>query len=188
MNDETGEIEEVITCPLCGNEIAYLEKVCHSCNTELNWGSDDDLIVNDCDYVECRNCHKEVPKNAKFCSECGSNMCYDGFEDYESSRILPKCPNCGEELDYGASHCDACNTDIEWKSTDNLLISLDSFKIQERTKAKVLPRYNVEYREPKLSYNTFTSKLKENARRVTIPKRYSLPQLQFNSFGMYSNR
>lgn len=47
--------------------------------------------------MTCPNCQAELPKSAKFCSECGANV--------ESSG---NCPNCNESLKPDARFCHSC--------------------------------------------------------------------------------
>lgn len=52
--------------------------------------------------MNCTNCGKELPENAKFCAECGARV--------EKSNT---CPNCGEALKPEARFCHNCGEALQ---------------------------------------------------------------------------
>ncbi|RMF67872.1 MAG: zinc-ribbon domain-containing protein [Calditrichaeota bacterium] len=53
--------------------------------------------------MKCSNCSAELPRGAKFCSECGQKVTKAGGRS---------CTNCGSSLKPGASFCHNCGTPV----------------------------------------------------------------------------
>ena len=54
----------------------------------------------------CPNCGCELPRDIRFCSECGTLMADEVPEE-------PRCKRCGEPLAEGAKFCTKCGTPAE---------------------------------------------------------------------------
>ena len=67
-----------------------LTKTVTSINNSINSTSSDSTNIN-----ICEKCGEKNPIDAKFCSNCGSE-------------IKIKCPQCGHEMDDGAKFCNNC--------------------------------------------------------------------------------
>ena len=70
----------------------------------------------------CINCGKELPDDAKFCSNCGATV--NGTKSnaqretiYEGQ--LHKCPNCGEVLSSFTASCPSCGYEIRGAKTND---------------------------------------------------------------------
>lgn len=55
------------------------------------------------EFVECKNCHTQLPKGTKFCSNCGTKV--------EKQEYI--CKKCGEKLSPNAKFCPNCGTKRE---------------------------------------------------------------------------
>lgn len=77
-------------CPKCGNELPQNAKFCLECGTKIETLSENEMICPHCNkktpkgkfcmecgeklQLNCPNCGKEVPQDAKFCLECGHRI------------------------------------------------------------------------------------------------------------------
>ena len=58
----------------------------------------------------CPNCGAEVPRTAKFCNSCGTQMINEPEQTEEEGKI---CPNCGEKVEEDSAFCGNCGTKLE---------------------------------------------------------------------------
>lgn len=66
----------------------------------------------------CPKCNHEISDNAKFCSECGTNI-KEYLEKLEKEKYI-KCTNCAKKIEKDASFCKYCGAKIE---KENLTIA-----------------------------------------------------------------
>ena len=59
----------------------------------------------------CPKCNHEISDNAKFCSECGTNI-KEYLEKLEKEKYI-KCPNCAKKIEKDASFCKYCGNKIQ---------------------------------------------------------------------------
>lgn len=64
---------------------------------------------------KCSTCGCELPKDAVFCTSCGSNKIIE-----EQKNIF--CSKCGKELKLGSSFCGECGAKVEPKKTEEQLV------------------------------------------------------------------
>ena len=110
LNDQdTEELNRIITCSKCGSILSKGLKFCPECGKKYNPCPEcgNDLYENatfceKCGYEvpkTCPSCGNVLPKNSKFCPECGYSLvekCSKCGHIYEGK---PKfCPECGERL------------------------------------------------------------------------------------------
>lgn len=57
----------------------------------------------------CRKCGNEIPENARFCRECGTEVVLET----EALDGEIRCPKCGDRLEEGALFCNNCGFKIE---------------------------------------------------------------------------
>lgn len=61
----------------------------------------------------CMNCGKQLPDDAKFCTDCGTPVREVSTKKYtERAGTIYKCPNCGEVLESLTAICPACGYEI----------------------------------------------------------------------------
>ncbi|MEN6291422.1 MAG: zinc ribbon domain-containing protein [Methanobacterium sp.] len=72
---------------------------------------DNDLIQT----INCANCNANVPKDTKFCTECGKTM--EQAITVETFKNNTSCPQCNSEVEDGLKFCTECGTKIEQIST-----------------------------------------------------------------------
>ncbi|HEY2932310.1 MAG TPA: SPFH domain-containing protein [Acidobacteriota bacterium] len=53
-------------------------------------------------FVNCPECHSEVPIDSRFCSRCGHQMV-----------VIRKCPRCDKNVTAAAKFCPACGIDLK---------------------------------------------------------------------------
>lgn len=79
----------------------------------------------------CVNCGKELPDDAKFCSNCGTSTgAHDSVKRtsvYDGE--LHKCPNCGEIIDAYDVICKSCGYEIRGRKTTSVVHEL-SLKLE----------------------------------------------------------
>lgn len=179
------DMNEVYSCPNCNSRIEYLQEICTGCGAGVDWGGVGYTVADE-DLVICQGCHKEIPKTSRFCPDCGAQQLRNGFADYENDRILPKCPKCSAELDYGANRCDECGAEIEWESTKDLLVDLNSLAVKETIPRANRERVEEDYGSPTVEFDTFRFKLKGSGVLTEPGKYYSPPVIYYDSFGVYN--
>lgn len=54
--------------------------------------------------INCPFCHEKIEEDAKFCSNCGSNL----TEKEDEKKTTKACYNCGQELPIEAKFCAKC--------------------------------------------------------------------------------
>lgn len=50
------------------------------------------------EQIKCPNCGAEVPKDSRFCPQCGKPL----------EEVKPQCPNCGADVPAGSKFCNQC--------------------------------------------------------------------------------
>ena len=82
----------------------------------------------------CTNCGKELPADAKFCSECGAKVNMQSSTQTAHRKTVydgevHKCPNCGEIIDAYDMICKSCGYEIRGRKTTSVVHEL-SLKLE----------------------------------------------------------
>ena len=88
--EESRRLNEMISCPNCGETISASSKFCEFCGKRT--------------VLICSACNAELNAGARFCEFCGTKV--------EEKKLIINCPACGERLKAGARFCEFCGTRI----------------------------------------------------------------------------
>lgn len=190
--------DEIFECPECGCEIKIGDTVCKNCGTGIDWCTDEE----DDDSIQCTVCGTLNLAGSSFCSNCGTKLV--GIQEANSltlrqdaeqrltqnmdqdSMFSVRCPYCGEAIQFGVSECEHCGTELEWKSSEDMLISLDEFKEENIQEVSFKEKVPVDYGNVTIRFDTFRHNLQEKAVRLDLPDTYPAPKMEYNSYGIYS--
>ena len=107
--------------------------------------------------MECPNCSKEVPENAKVCGYCGTKM---------EIKQKHTCPDCGKEVPAKAKVCGYCGTKLAAlatkttksapvKKTRELIVQKKTTKPLKESRAPRVKREPIKLTIPKWAFGVF---------------------------------
>lgn len=110
-NEQIKEIKGVLTCPVCGADVANQSAFCNLCGAKMPDKHPAPVIPEN--SVQCGSCGAYVAADCKFCTACGSLMTPAEPAPAEAPAAEGKvCPSCGKTLSPGAIFCTGCGTQV----------------------------------------------------------------------------